>query len=399
MERRRVAGVDLGWEVDRSLRTRVAFRPRLTDWARTGVEVSTIYLSRRNADLVELRPVILNPDRAGGAPQAGSAPALLRNVDGQRNLSASLSIDPARAGEGWWNRAFDPLSLNYASGVTSRFDREAVDPGFVYQTGWGRREDFLTIGSDSASTLSERDRLTLRGGVRLPASATLRVAFDRSFNEVLATRSDRDGSRRVWPDVSAAIGEVPLPGFLAAGVDRLSLSSGYRREERTLEFGEGSLQDRLRQDREVPVAVTLAVRGGATLSYRGRVNRGESSDPAGDTRRRANSHSLSVSARLRPLLGPFRARGAPLRATLDVAYLDELQCRESALDSPCVAFIDQLERSVSLALDSSVQDYQLGIRLRYLDRRSFVGLRAGSTHFQLNVFGRFLLTSELLSQP
>ena len=191
---------------------------------------------------------------------------------------------------------------------------------------------------------------------------------------------------------------MPLPGFLAAGVERFSVGTGYRREERTFEFGAGALQDRWREDREIPVSAALVFRGGASVSYRGRTNRGDARDPTGDTRREANAHTLAVSARLPALPGTFRERGAPLRATLDVGYLDETQCRISAQASDCVAFIDQLERSIALALDSTVRDYQLGVRLRYLDRRSFVGLRAGSTQYQLSIFGRFLLTSSLLSR-
>ncbi len=394
-ERRLVRGVDFGWEVDRHLRTRLAYQPRLSDWARTSVQVTTIYLSERNSDLVEVRNTPFD-----------TALVLLRNVDGQRNLTAALSLDPGRMGqsgggsdaEGWWTRAFDPLSVTYSSGLTSRFNRDAVDPGAVYELGWGSREDFLMIGSDSASTLSERDRVNVRGGLRFPGSANLRLSYDRSLNETLDTRSDREGTRRVWPDLDASIGDVPLPAFLSIAVERLSLSSGFRREERSLEFGAGTLQDRFREDREIPLSVTLALVRGLTLAYEGRANRGESHDPTGDTRRVANAHSLLASARFRSPLRAFRERGAPLRLTLNLRYLDEVQCRIASLDSPCVAFIDQLERDASLSVDSSVRDFQLGIRLRYLDRRSFVGLRAGSTQFQLNIFGRFLLTSDLLSR-
>lgn len=394
-ERRLVAGVDLGWEVDRHLRTRLAFQPRLSDWARTSVEVTTIYLSERNSDLVGTRNTPFD-----------TALVLLRNVDGQRNLMASFSLDPGRMGRagggsgagGWWTRAFDPLSVTYSSGVTSRFNRDAVDPGAVYELGWGGREDFLMIGPDSASTLSERDRVNVRGGIRFPGSATLRLSYDRSLNETLDTRSDRTGTRRVWPDLDASICDVPLPGFLSIAVERLSLSSGFRREERSLEFGAGTLQDRFREDREIPLSVTLALVRGLTLSYQGSANRGESHDPTGDTRRVANAHSLLASARFRSPLRAFRDRGAPLRVTVGLRYLDEVQCRTASLDSDCVAFIDQLERDASVSVDSSVRDFQLGIRLRYLDRRSFVGLRAGSTQFQLNIFGRFLLTSDLLSR-
>ena len=85
-----------------------------------------------------------------------------------------------------------------------------------------------------------------------------------------------------------------------------------------------------------------------------------------------------------------------MRFELSLQYSDEVRCRQPSPDSPCVAFIDQLERAGSLTVDSTVRDYQLGLRLRYLDRRSFVGRRSGLTRFQLEIFGQFLLTPELL---
>ena len=83
-ERRQVAGVDLGWEVDRHLQTKLLYQPRFADWARTRVDLTTIYLSERNSDLIEMRHT---PD--------GTALVLLRNVDGHRSLTADLSVDPA----------------------------------------------------------------------------------------------------------------------------------------------------------------------------------------------------------------------------------------------------------------------------------------------------------------
>lgn len=396
-ERRSMAGVDLGWEVNRHLRTRLVYQPRLTDWARTNVQVTTIYLSERNADLIENRGM-----------GTDSALVLLRNVDGQRNLIASLSVDPGRmvadesgedTGERRLARAFDPLSFTYSNGLTSRFNREPVRPGAIYELGWGGRDDFLAIGADTASTLSERDRVTVRGGLRLPGSTSIRLSFDRALNDALDTRSDREDLRRVWPDVRATVGELKIPRFLTMVVERVSLSSGYRKVTRSLSFGEGTLQDRFREDRQIPVALTLGFARGVTLGYEGRLDRGSSRDPTGATRREADVHSLLMTALLRSPVQAFRERGAPMRVTLSFRYGDEVECRIPNPDSPCVAFIDQLERDVALALDSTVRDFQLGIRLRYLDRRSFVGQRAGSTQFQLNVFGRFLLTSDLLRRP
>ena len=393
-ERRRLGAVDLGWEVDRRIATRLAYQPHLTDWARASVQANTLYLSERNPDLVVQRPGV------------GGALVLLRNADAQRDVSARFSLDPGRMGResgernafaAWVRRSVDPVTVTLSDGVASRFDRDPVSPGAVYELGWGSRERFLRIGADTAATLGESDRINVRGGVRLPGSALVRLAYDRSLAETLDTRSDRDVLRRVWPDVQAEIAGWEPPGFLSVAVERVSLGSGYRREIRTLTFGATALQDRFREDREVPLSAALAFPAGMDVSYRGRLNRGESTDPTGDTRRESRSHGLVVSARLQAPLRAFRERGAPMRIALEVGYQDEVQCRIAVPENPCVSFIDQLERSATLSVDSQVQDYQLGVRLRYLDRRSFVGRLSGTTQFQLYVFGRFLLSPGLFA--
>ena len=392
-ERRRVGGVDLGWEVDRHVRTSLVYQPRFTDWARTRVEVNTIYFSERNSDQTETRHT-----------PTDTALVLLRNVDGQRTLIATLSLDPARLatepGEGTiarrWSRMLEPLFFTYTNGLTSRFNREPVNPGTIYELGWGGRDDFLVIGRDSASTLSDRERISVRGGVRFPGSASVRIGYERSEHQTLDTRSDREDLFTVWPDINASIGNVALPGFLSSVVERLSASAGYRREKRALEFGVGARQNRFGEDRAVPTSLTLVFPRAFTLSYRGRRARGESHDPTGDTRRERNSHSLSAAATLQSPLSAFRRRGARMRLTMSLEYSNEVRCRQPSPASPCVAFIDELERDASVSVDSTLRDYQLGARLHYLDRRSFVGRRAGLTRFQLDIFGQFLLTPDMI---
>ncbi|MGI9629048.1 MAG: hypothetical protein ACR2QM_19610, partial [Longimicrobiales bacterium] len=387
-------GVDMGWEVDRRLQTRFVYQPRLSDWARASVQITTIYLSQRNPDLIEVRP--------------DSALALQRNVDGQRNLVASFTLDAGRVFPdalqrdgvvGWWSRSFDPLTFTYSSGLTSRFNREAINPGAQYQLGWGGRDDFLAIDGESAATLTERDRVTVRGGMQVGGPASVSLGYDRSLVETLDTRSDRAVLRRVWPDVRGELRDLGMPDFLSGAVQSVSVTSGYRREVRGLEFGVGGLQDRFREDEEIPLTLTLRLPRQLGLSYRGRFNRGSGADPTGDTERVANLHSVLATAFLRSPVRAFREAGTPLRVTVDLRYSDDNQCRQVTSEGACVSFIDQLERAVALSLDSTLRDFQLGVQLRYLDRRSFVGRQAGSTQFQLNVFGQFLLTAGMFPSP
>ncbi|MDE2875276.1 MAG: hypothetical protein OXQ93_07540 [Gemmatimonadota bacterium] len=393
-ERRRLGGVDLGWEVDRHVRTSLVYQPRLSDWARTRVQVNTIYFTERNSDLIETRHTPVD-----------TALVLLRNVDGQRNLEASLSLDPVRlaaeAPEGSfvrrWSSVLNPLFLSYTNRLTSRFNREPVNPGTIYELGWGGRDDFLVIGRDSASTLGDQERFTVGGGLKFLGSGSLDIGYQRDQFETLDTRSDREYLSTVWPDVSVSVTNVALPGFLAPVLERLSASAGYRHVERALEFGAGARQNRFGEDQEVPASLTLVFPRGVSVTYDGQRDRGESLDPTGETRTERNSHALRVEAALRSPLSAFRRRGARMRLSVRLSYSDEVQCRQPRPGTPCVAFIDQLERDASVSLDSTLRDYQLEVSLRYLDRRSFVGRRAGLTRFQLDIFGRFLLTPGLLA--
>jgi len=393
-ERSRLAGVDLGWEVDRHLRTTVSYEPRLAGWASTRVEMTTIYVSERNSDLIETRHT-----------PAGTAQMLLRNVDGQRRLVATLSLDPKDMVARWggpgtigerWIRALDTVDFRYESGLTSRFNRQPVVPGAIYELGWGGRDDFLVIGRDSASTLSDRELIRMRGGLLLPGSYSVDLGYEHARHQTLDTRSDRKDRREVWPDVTASVTDVTLPGFLSEIVQRVSLSAGYRRQTRTLQFGTGARQNRFREEQAAPVSATFLFPRRASLTYRGRRDDSETSDPTGNTRSEKNSHSLSASAMLPSPVAVFRRQDAPMRITLSLTYRNEVRCRVQSEAAPCVAFIDQLNREASVSVDSTLRDYRLGARLHYLDQRSFVGRRAGLTRIQLAIFGQFVLTPDLL---
>ena len=131
------------------------------------------------------------------------------------------------------------------------------------------------IGPDSAATLNERDRIRVRGGVTFPGSGSVTARYDRSLNQTLDTRSDREVLEKVWPDLTGTVRNVPLPPSLRSAILRLSVGSGYTRRTRGLEFGARTLQDRFREDHAVPFSTALTLAGGLILDYRGRAGWGE----------------------------------------------------------------------------------------------------------------------------
>ncbi len=88
-QRAEVAGVDLGWETNRSLRTTVSYRPRVVPWLRHDLTFTTRYDSDRNPGFVGVIPQPLD-----------SLVFLQRNASGERSLRTFVALPARRAGPG-----------------------------------------------------------------------------------------------------------------------------------------------------------------------------------------------------------------------------------------------------------------------------------------------------------
>jgi hypothetical protein len=86
----------------------------------------------------------------------------------------------------------------------------------------------------------------------------------------------------------------------------------------------------------------------------------------------------------------------PVRFALLVSYVAERDCRTTAAREGCVPFVDQIRRSLSLNIDTSVGGFEVGLQMSYDDRQSFVGQRTGSTQFQLGLFGELQFSAGML---
>jgi hypothetical protein len=99
---------------------------------------------------------------------------------------------------------------------------------------------------------------------------------------------------------------------------------------------------------------------------------------------------VSVSSSFVPPFGLAAGLSGPVRLSFIGSYGSERECRVPRARTECVPFIDQINRALSLALDTRVRDMLVGLQASFTDRRSFIGRRTGSTQFQLSVFGQFL---------
>jgi hypothetical protein len=398
-ERSRVAGVDLGWETNRNLRTRLAFRPQVFGWLRHDLDWTTVYQTDRNANFIAEREL-----------GSDTLLSLARNASGQRDWRAVLGIDPtalavAALGDPEPDEPVDigqlrsmiqavrPISVTYENGVTSRFSRDPVSPGFAYQWGWTGNDGFRFLDADTAATLTDRSAWTVASGVTLPGGLGVDVGFFTSHGTTLDTRADREVMQRRWPNLRASLPPLNLGSFF--GIRRITLSSGFTENTLETEYGGRGAQTRFQEDTQIPVDLTLTWMGSLVTSYRGSIRRGTGTDPTGDTEHDELTHRVSVVAQLAPPGRLARRLDRPVRFSLIMGQATESDCRSpnGAAELGCVPFVDQKRRSMSLSLDTAVGGFDLGLQMSYDRRQSFVGQRTGSTQFQLGVFGQLQVSA------
>ncbi len=385
-ERARLLGVDLGWETRRQLTTNVGFRPQFGDWLRGGLDMQTTFGSYRDANLVRLRAVPGDPNLA-----------LQRNVDGRRSLQARASIDPTSLAErldagGWLARTLkvlSPVSVSWSEGLNVRHNRAVIDPGLAYQLGWIGIDGYRFSAGDTASFLADRSSWTAGTGIMLPSSVSLAVDYQRVLTSTFDTRSDRTREERTWPNVRVSFSDVPVPESLRPILQRVTVSGGYVRRLTDRVFGGTSAQRQKHDDVRIPIDASVSWGGLLNTTYRGAFEDGEGLDPTGLTRRDGRLHSLALTSSFRPPWGLADKLIRPVSLALRGTYSRQDECRIVVGASDCVPFVDQLNRSLSLTFDSSVEAMDLGLEVSYVDRRSFIGLRNGSSQFQLLLFGQF----------
>ena len=383
-ERGGLPGIDLGWETHRDLRTRVTFRPQLVPWLRHDVTWSTRYLSDRNATFA--RPSAVGSDTFLDLP---------RTANGQRDARASISIDPGRLSEtvpGEGNRdvlalllgSIRPITLVWQDGITARFHQAAVDPGVAFQLGIEDDDSFRFVDGDTAAFVTDRTIWTVRSGL-VAGPLVTDFGWARTRASTLDTRSDRSVRIDVWPDLRVSLRDLAMPGGL-----RASLGAGVQRTLRETSFGFRGQQVRIDEDLQLPADLTLTWSGDASLSYRGSFRTGEGRDPIGETQRDRATHRVAFSSTVVvPAWLPF-VIDRPIRASVVWGYIAERDCRQVRGRSSCVVFVDQLNRSLNLSVDTRIAGMDLGLNASFVNRQSFVGQRSGSTQLQLGLFGQFM---------
>ncbi|HUE77215.1 MAG TPA: hypothetical protein VMM83_04675 [Longimicrobiales bacterium] len=401
--RTQLAGVSVGWERDRVVSTDIAYRPVIADWLRPSLGWNSRFGQRRDPAYLALTG---EPDGAGTTLQ--------RTFHVDRRISRGVIFDPGAALRAafdrppdvspwsggvvpgallWTFRPVKPVELTWTDELGSRFDRDTAVPGWDYQLGWGDLDRFRWMDGDTAATALRRDAFQARSGIRLGASAALDVGYGESFVDGYDFAAGRRGQvERSWPDVQISWQDIPMPGMLGTVLERWSFSTGYENTRRSTTLGAFDPRVRGQEEVTVPVELRLSFPGDVALSYLGAFTAGDGRDPTGTTSQDALSHGLDLTGRFL-LPAAFRRRlPDPVRITAAYDYQAQWQCRQTggaASQNPCTPFVDFLNRRMNLTLSTLVSQIDLGLQVSYVDRRNFIGTQAGSSQFQLGLFGQF----------
>ena len=425
-----VAGLPIGWERGRVLTTDAAFRPAVADWLRPSVSWTSRFGQRRDPSNIALitdgdttvaslqrtfhgdrrytRAVVFDPGGAlraallptgAAGPGQGAESAVTEGAEGVGGAGAADGAADGAAPGVIWSflltavRPVKRVELTWTDEVGSRFDRKLAEPGYGYQLGWGTLDRFRAIDGDTAAMALVREAFRARSGVRLGSSASLDVGYTDSDARVVDIAAGlRTQDERSWPDVRFSWPDAPVPGWASGVLDRWSFSTGFIRTARVTHLGGTTMRVRSQLERTVPVEFRLGLSAGLAFSYIGSITTGDGQDPTGYTEQSAMTHAVGLSGRF-PAPAPLRrAIPQPVRLSFSWDYQEQEQNRIGAalvgVADP-TPFIDHINRRVSLTVSSLIQQMDVGLQGSYIDRRSFIGTQAGSSQFQLSLFGQF----------
>jgi hypothetical protein len=166
------------------------------------------------------------------------------------------------------------------------------------------------------------------------------------------------------------------------------------RKSRT--YGLSSLSDRGESEYRVPFSFNLSLPARIVASYTGTWSTAQHDDPTGDIDLDGFNHQVNITGMFNPPGGLKEKMSQPIRTTLALTQSSSMNCRfrqldVTATDQSCIPYIDFRNRTVNFTLDTFIADMTAGLQMSYTGRQDYVGIRRGSSQFQLGLFGEFNL--------
>ena len=398
-----LAGMDVGWEVDRSVATRFSYEPRIFSWLAASYRFDHRFGQRRDA--ANFEEVVAGADTVA---------ELQRRFNGDRTIDRRLELSPAALADALLGPpdsaaggpralahralgAVQDVRLQWRDRLASRYEQETNAPDAIYQFGVGGLDHFRFLKGETASSATDERLFEVQGGVNLPASLSLTVRRSESTGQSLDVRGGlRDRRSETWPSLTLNAAQLPVPGWLQGTLRQASASVGYEETLESTVLGRVGDPPRTAETTRLTPTLRLTLGQGITMSYRGSLTDRTGREPTGRTERTHAEHNLELRGSITPPEGwRERLRGS-LNPSLTVDWLstDECRVRAAAVDADaCVPYIDLNTRRINFNLDTNLSDLMVGVRVSHNANQNNVGTATGSNQFSIGFFGQFRLSA------
>jgi hypothetical protein len=271
-EQARLAGVETGFERERSMELAVALVPKVNAWLAPRLDLTSTYAMLRdpNASLI-------------GPPADTTIARLPRRLGNTQAIAASATVDVPRlattAGldstDRWGRivRTIQPVDITLTRNLVSAFDGVPFDPGIGYQFAIGDATAFRREGGVFAASAGVADQLSVSNTLLLPAGVTVGSRYQwigsRNWARHLADAQSRiDGRQVVFPDVT--LRWTARPSFAAPVLTNVGLSARIlqSRQQSLLPLESVGLraEERTSRVRSYPVSGTIVWAGNVSTT-------------------------------------------------------------------------------------------------------------------------------------
>ena len=230
-ERRRLFGVDVGMERQRTMQSAITFAPELSPWLRPRLDFGTQYTMLRDPNSTSL---LLPTDSSG-------AYVLPARINASQTMGLGLGVDLGKAAAAysgdttlvkWVTRYFSPIDVSYSRSLISALDGAPFDPSLGFQLGLGNVGGYRYVNGAPASTAGFTGTWSANNAFYLPLGVTVVNRYRRTSNNNWVLRLDNtqsqvQGLTTTFPDFNVRWNWRPGP--LTAMVTGVDATAGYTR--------------------------------------------------------------------------------------------------------------------------------------------------------------------------
>jgi len=378
---RRLAGLNLGFERRRSLRTQLFYQPALASWVRPRASLTSEFNLNRD-------PNSRDPERElGDSAGAFRIPMAFEN---QRSADLGAAVDFARlvrglAGDSSFLTSLagrlNVLDLASRADRRSQYSRRGFSPDLSYQLAFGGPGAFRAQGDVLADAAHDTREVRAGSGVRLPLGMSLTSEYSLRRTTSWARRGEGQAELRQtevdWPNVAGRWVWSPPQGLLRRVITSMSGTVAYRfRETESVQpgFGAGlpgsaaaSEEIRSRQlSRTWPISLTVSWAPRIITNASVSESRSEDSRSGNVFRTDRLESAADISFTFRPpqQLVPLRS---DVRTALRYSNSASRACIERVGTGGCTAISDSRRRQANFTMDTDMPpNVSAGVGISYI---------------------------------